>query len=487
MALRRTAGNYSAHFVSFGLLAVAQLVSIKIWTRFLSTEQYGLLVYYTGIVGFLLIASKLGLQHSALRFYSDTQKKEDPLDARVYHSTMAIGGIVIGLMLTGLLVLVAGGVLHFWEKPELDAILVPAAVLVAVASSSQTLMMFMRAKQQAALFGTVMVVQRYGQLALALLLVVSLGATVQNIFWGRSLAAGLIMIGLLAALVRRGLVSPRRVSRPLLGDAIRYGFPMVWVEAAIQMLSMGDRLIMKPFLGAGTVGIYNVAYATAFLGQSVIEQPVRASLIPIYLNLWAREGEEATRKFLAAALRYYSMVGIPTAIGLAWFAEDIVLMVSGPRFVSGYGIIPYIVGPMIMYGAYCLYGAGLYIKKKPRIMMTSTVMAAAVSVTLNLMLIPRFGIYGAAAATVVAYLFLSVVIFVRARPYFVVPVDVVAMLKYAVVAVAATWLAATVLADAHVVIKIGIVFVLYCLVMLAVDRDVRNVAKIVVGKVRGRG
>ena len=82
---------------------------------------------------------------------------------------------------------------------------------------------------------------------------------------------------------------------------------------------------------------------------------------------------------------------------------------------------------------------------------------------------------------------LSVLVFVRARPYFAVPVDVIAMVKYAVVAVATTWLAATVLADAHVLIRIGAVFVLYCLTMLVVDRDVRNVVKIVAGKVRGRG
>jgi O-antigen/teichoic acid export membrane protein len=486
MALRRFAGNYSAHFVSFVLLAVAQLVSIKIWTRILSQEQYGLLVYYTGIVGFLLIASKLGLQHAALRFFSDTQKRKDPLDSAVYHSTMTIGGIVMSLALTGVLTLGAKLVLDTY-RPDLAAVLLPAAVLVAVASSSGTVTMFLRAKQRAALFGTVMVVQRYGQLGIALLLVLTLGTRVQNIFWGRSIAAGAILLILLLDLVRRGLVSPKHVSRPLLADAVRYGFPMVWVELAAHFLQMGDRLVIEYFHGMEAVAVYSVAYAVALLGQSVIEQPVRASLIPIYLNLWTREGEDATRKFLAAALRYYSMVGIPTAVGLSWFAKDIILMLTTAEYVVGYRIVPYIIGPMILYGAYCLYGAGLYIKKKPRIMMTSTGAAALASIALNLALVPKYGIYGAAAATVAAYLVLSALVFIRARPYFKVPVDAIAMVRYAVIAVATTWLVATVLADMHVLIRIGAVFVLYCLAVLALDRDVRNIVKLGVGKLRGRG
>ncbi len=485
MSFRKSAENYSAHFISFILLAVAQLVSIKVWVNLLSQEQYGQLVTYSVAVGFLLIVSKLGLQHSALRFYSDTQTKEDPLDTKVYHSTMTIGGIVIGLAVTGLLVLAALIYLGFRGQPELEVMLIPAAVLVAVASSSQTLMMFLRAKQRAAQFGTIMVAQRYGQLGLAVLLVLWLGAKVPNVFWGRSLAAGLVLVFLLSGLIRRGLVSPRNFSRSLLGDTISYGFPMVWVEAATQMLSMGDRLIMMPFLGAETVAIYSVAYATAFLGQSVIEQPVRASLIPIYLSKWAREGEDATRRFLGAALKYYSMVGIPAAVGLSWFAKDIVFMVSKADYVGGYRIVPMIIGPMIMYGAYCLYGAGLYIKKKPRVMMTSTGMAAVISITLNLLMIPRFGIYGAAYATAAAYSFLTVVVFVRSRRYFAVPVDLISMIKYAAVAIATTWLVATTLAGTHVLIRVGAVFVLYCLALLVVDRDVRHWVKVAVRKVRG--
>ena len=486
MSFRKSAENYSTHFLSFVLLAIAQLVSIKVWVNLLSKEQYGALVTYSAAVGFLLIVSKLGLQHSTLRFYSDTQKKEDPLDTRVYHSTMAIGGIVLGLAVTGVLVVGALIVLGFRELPDLDALLLPAAVLVAVASASQTLMMFLRAKQRATQFGAIMVIQRYGQLAIAVALVWWVGREVANVFWGRSIAAGLVLVFLLVGLVRRGLVSPRSFSRPILGDAVRYGFPMVWVEAATQMLQMGDRLIMMPFLGKEAVAIYSVAYSTAFLGQSVIEQPVRASLIPIYLNKWAREGEEATRKFLAAALKYYSMVGIPAAVGLSWFAKDIILMVSKAEYVGGHLIVPMIIGPMIMYGAYCLYGAGLYIKKKPRVMMTSTGIAAVVSIALNLLLIPIFGIYGAAIATFVAYLVLTVTVFVRSRPYFAVPLDVISMVKYAVVAVATTWLVATVLADFHVLVRVAVVFVLYCLALLVVDRDVRHWVGVAVRRVRGR-
>ena len=80
---------------------------------------YGLLAYYSSIVGFLLVASKLGLQHAALRFYSDTQKPDDPLNSRVYHSTMTIGGIAVSLVLTAFLTLGAKVVIDAWDRPDL--------------------------------------------------------------------------------------------------------------------------------------------------------------------------------------------------------------------------------------------------------------------------------------------------------------------------------------------------------------------------------
>jgi O-antigen/teichoic acid export membrane protein len=68
-------------------------------------------------------------------------------------------------------------------------------------------------------------------------------------------------------------------------------------------------------------------------------------------------------------------------------------------------VIPYVIAGIILYGTWPFFGAGLLIDKKPSIMTGLVIISALANVVLNIVLVPRINIIGAAIATLVAYAF----------------------------------------------------------------------------------
>jgi O-antigen/teichoic acid export membrane protein len=168
------------------------------------------------------------------------------------------------------------------------------------------------------------------------------------------------------------------------------------------------------------------------------------------------------------------MLGIPTALGLIWFRREIVTLLATAKFVEAETIVPLIIIPLIIHGGYGIYAAGLYIQKKTVVFMTATAFATVLNLGLNVVLIPKMGLQGAAVATLVAYLLISILIYYKARPFMQVPMDWVAILRFCVLTVVALAAAMLIPAEWNVVIKIAAVIVVYLALVLALDRVCRD-------------
>jgi O-antigen/teichoic acid export membrane protein len=471
---RQLATNSSFYFVSNLLSTFAGAITLPVWTRLLSQQEYGLLSLVTASVSFMVVFSKFGLQHASLRFYSDVKAGKLPYGLVSYYSTMTLAAIGFSLAVTSLVVGTAHWLLRNSGNRAMLALLLPAGAVIVIQSINFSLEIFLRAEQKAKLHAAIVLVMRYGRFGMALLMVFVLGATVRSICVGWILSGSVLLTFLLLRMTYLGQISPRKFSSGLLRKAIVYGFPMIWTEVSNLTLSLGDRFILAYFLGEAAVGVYSVGYNMSMLGQSLLAVPLRMAVVPIYLSIWAEQGQDETRKFLGHAFHYYLMLGIPTALGLIWFRREIVTLLATAKFVEAETIVPLIIIPLIIHGGYGIYAAGLYIQKKTVVFMTATAFATVLNLGLNVVLIPKMGLQGAAVATLVAYLLISILIYYKARPFMQVPMDWVAILRFCVLTVVALAAAMLIPAEWNVVIKIAAVIVVYLALVLALDRVCRD-------------
>ena len=122
-------------------------------------------------------------------------------------------------------------------------------------------------------------------------------------------------------------------------------------------------------------------------------------------------------------------------------------------------------------------GAGLYIDRHPRVLMALTTGSAVLNVGLNVILIPRFGIVGAAAATLTAYLLVCIASAIVGNRFLRVRMPWATFLRAAVASIA-MYYALTFLEFDHKLVTIAVRCVsgalVYLVVIVALDKQARS-------------
>jgi O-antigen/teichoic acid export membrane protein len=95
-------------------------------------------------------------------------------------------------------------------------------------------------------------------------------------------------------------------------------------------------------------------------------------------------------------------------LGLALLARE-VLAILAPRYAEAAGVIPYIVASYLFFGGVYMTNIALDVKAKSKYMIPIMVSAVALNMALNYLLIPGFGMQGAAWSTLISYLYLFAV------------------------------------------------------------------------------
>jgi O-antigen/teichoic acid export membrane protein len=472
--IKRLAQRSSLYFVSNLLVVLCGAISLPLWTRLFTREQYGLFALFNVTITFMAVFSKFGMQHAALRFYSEAHSEKSSLEPKTYFSTTIIGATALSLAVTAVVV----GATWAWLRAEPShaflALLLPAGAVVVVRSMSNVLMNMLRAEQKATLHAILHAARRYGRLVFALAMVLILGIEVRNIYLGWLVAAGLLATFLTLRLIRLGRLSFTAFSPSFFKQALAYSFPMIWLEVSNSILTLGDRYVLQYVMGAEAVGVYSVGYNTGSLAQSLLARPLRMAIVPMYLALWAAKGTAATTEFLGKALRYYCMLGVPLALTVTWYREEIITLLVTSRFIESAEILPFIIAPLVLYGGYGIFAAGLYIHKKTSVLMYSTIVAAVVNVLLNLVLVPRYGLLGAALATLIAYVVLAVIVYVQANRLVAVPIDLLLIGKVIAFSLAAIGLIEWSASGAWIGVRLALVGLSYLTLMLALDPGLRR-------------
>ena len=206
----------------------------------------------------------------------------------------------------------------------------------------------------------------------------------------------------------RRLAFTLRGARDILGPSLIMG-----VSHGLALLNYNfDSVLLGFFLGSAAVGWYNAAYKPVTMALAM---PLTYfdGLYPV-LSRAHVEDPETFRTIVTRSLRLTAIFGLPLGVSGAFLAEPIIGFLFGPAYMNAVPVLRVLswsAALVILRGTYrrALNAAG----QSPLDLRCAGV-SAGVNVSLNLVLSPRYGIVGAAAATVVA----EVVWLIMASCYF---------------------------------------------------------------------
>jgi O-antigen/teichoic acid export membrane protein len=159
-----------------------------------------------------------------------------------------------------------------------------------------------------------------------------------------------------------------------------------------------DFVMLSYIRGDQEVGYYNAAY-TVVNTLLLFAVTFTSTLLPRLSALFATDFA-ILGKLYRTAFKYLLFMGMGSAIGAMLLASPILKLLFGEKYLPGAGALSILIWASALMFVNSLQGSLLVASNMKRNLVHLTGAAAAGNLILNILLIPRFGIRGAAAATV---------------------------------------------------------------------------------------
>jgi O-antigen/teichoic acid export membrane protein len=399
---------------------VVMYLTIPLFTSHMSKTEFGVVSVTLAFLAMIDMISNAGLPAASFRLYNDTHDTE--IQAQTVGSSLLLFftfAIIVALVVWLLAIPISE--LLLGEAAYAEVIRIVAIVLV-----FSTLVYYgvvlLRINVRPLANSMQNLIQIITQLGLALIFVILLNYSVYG-YWLGQLGGVLLGFGIMVWLVRKDLIF--QASRKRLKALTLYALPFIPATFAMWSLRLIDRVMVASMIGLDAVAVYEVGYKIGMIAALVI-LPFQAA--------WPQFAFTAMHKPNAANIYRDVLTFVTTgctyvALGVIIFGADILTIMAPQTYGEASLVIPWVALAMIPFGMYPVLSIGPKIVKKPNLIAWVAIMAAALNVVLNIVLLPIWGIVGAAIATFVAYSFLSVVTYNWGKRLYTFPIDWSRLLK----------------------------------------------------------
>ena len=380
------------------LIALSSLILLPILTKNLSINDYGIWVQINVTIALVSNIANLGLFYSMLRFLSVEKDKK-----RIQEGFYSIGIIVLlsSFCISAFLFLFSENIGNALLNSNIGVARL-LSIIVFFACLNLLLLNFFRTFQEMKKYSAFLLIQNY----LGVSIISYLAITGFGIF---VLSLGLLFAYLITFLIMISLVISeigfKYPSFKNLREYLFFGLPTIPSNLSYWIVDSSDRYVIGILLGTIFVGYYAPGYT---LGNMIMMIVAPFSfLLPAILPKYYEENNiEQVILYLKYSLKYFLMFAIPSVFILSILSKPILMILTTSQIaLNGYLITPFVALSALLYGIYAILSNVIILEKKTKILGIIWAVAAVLNLSLNIAFVQYFGILGAAAITLIAYIF----------------------------------------------------------------------------------
>lgn len=426
--------------------------------------EMGIFNNYYAVIAFLNVIFIYGMDAAFMKYSSlntgETKKK--------IFSTSFITVIASSLFFALILFAVQNPFIKFLEIPQKFFVLDPQRfyrffyyLILILILDTITLIPFayLRLERKSKKFAVIRLVNIAVNLVLNLVFFLKLHWGMESIFVANLIASLLNLVLLMPDIIKNLEFS---IEKNFLKKMLLFGIPYLPASVSATMVQVIDRPLVEKLTNYETLGVYSASYKLGTLMMLVVMM-FQFAWQPFFLtNAKEKNAKDIFSKVLTLFVLFTSLLWIFISL----FIDDIVKMkilgysLYQARYHEGLVIVPIVLLGYLFNGIYYNFQAGIYIEEKTKYFPIVTGTGAIVNVIVNLLLIPVWGIMGAAVATLAAYMVMAYGLFYFSQKFYKIEYE------FAKIARIILLLFATTGVYYYVYYNIGLIFV-YKLIILA--------------------
>lgn len=374
-----------------------QFLTTPVYTRILSTEEYGFYSVFLTWCNITVIIATLSLPNTP--YYNGMLKFKD--DGYVYTSSLQLMGnlatFVLAVLFTAIYPVIGAAI----GLPYKLSILMFVVAFFNPAFLFWSYQQRLKYKYKALIIATL--INSLLMPIIGIFLVISVGCGYEGLIYGYVIS--ILAVG--GFFYIKNLYRGRcKVKKEYCSYALKISVPLIPHYLSQIMLGQSDRVMINYYCGAGDAGIYSLAYQISLV-MTILTTGINNALTPWFYRTFEKRGYSRIKQtiniltIIVAALSGIAMLVAP----------EIICLLGTKEYLKAVWIIPPVIFATCYAFAYGLWGTVLFCFEKSKQIASASIFGAVVNIILNALLIPKVGFIVAAYTTVVGYIAISICIY----------------------------------------------------------------------------
>ena len=410
--IKRLGTETAVYGISTILGRFLTFILTPLYTHALPAEDLGVVAYVYAYVAFLNVIYGYGMEGAFMKYVSTLEIG----NRKQVFSVPFLSVLGTSTLFTALILGFASPLAQLIDVPAAYGHVIPYAGLI-LFCDAVTVIPFaaLRMESKARFFATVKTVSIALNVVLNILSLFVFKMGIEGIFLSGVISSAASVLMLLPVILKSLTWS---LPRPLLPGLLRFGLPSIPSGIAGMMIQVINRPIMMAISGAAAVGVFQANYRLGIFMMLLVSM-FDFAWRPFFLT-HAKDPE--ARTLFARILTYFVLLMSTVLVVLTLFLADAVKWhiffgksLIASKYWVGLEIVPVILLAYLFLGIYNNLIAGIYIEKRTALLPIVTFAAAAVNVVANYLMIPPWGIMGAALATLISYITMAGMLYVMVQ------------------------------------------------------------------------
>jgi O-antigen/teichoic acid export membrane protein len=402
--------NTSIYTIGNILPKAAGFLLLPIYTAYLTPADYGIVNSLEVLSTILVVLFTLSINRSIPRLYFDYKTEAGK---RNFLGTISLSQLIIASIMLLLIFLSKNMVSKIYTSIDFYPYYAIAILTTFFSIFAYVPKTYLRINERAKEFVSISLVQFLLTTGGILLFIVYYQQGALGMLKGK-LIGTIIAVPFFAIFTLR--IINKTINPKILKESLVFSLPMIPSLFSAWILNLSDRIFIERYFDMHDVGIYSMGYQIAAL-TLIITGAFFQSYQPLFFKLANSNDQEDAKSKLFKYNSGYAIVMIFIVFFITFFSKEMITLFLNEKYYEAYKIVPLIAIAYFISQLGGLLNLSIYQVKKTKQLMYMVLGSAILNIGLNFLLVPRFGAFGAAYATILSFLVFMIIKYFYTKKY----------------------------------------------------------------------